>query len=150
MRSDGDSLSKRQPLARRSFLTGAGIALALPFMPSLVRQGRAQVPAQPKRFIHVFSANGQRPQNWYPTAPQPWKVLAANGTNYAREAPLTGPDAISRILGSEFAPLKSKLLASLLGSGSSIDQTPTCKRSPGQSNRIAALSRLPSRVTRWF
>ncbi len=97
-------------LARRRFLTAAGVALALPVMPSLLRSSRAQVPAAPKRFIHVFTSNGQRPQNWYPTGPQPWKVLSATGSNYAREAPLSGPEAISAVLGSEFASLKQKLL----------------------------------------
>ncbi len=97
-------------LGRRSLLTTAGVALALPFMPSLLRSSAAAAPAQPKRFIHLFTSNGQRPQNWYPSAAQDWKVLSASGSNYAREAPLSGPDAISLVLGSEFAPLKSKLL----------------------------------------
>jgi hypothetical protein len=82
----------------------------MPFMPSLLRTSAAAAPARPKRFIHLFTSNGQRPQNWYPSSPQDWKVLSASGNDYAREAPLTGPDAISLVLGSEFAPLKPKLL----------------------------------------
>ena len=97
-------------LARRRFLTGAGVALALPLMPSLLKSSRAQVPASPKRFIHVFTSNGQRPQNWYPTGPQQWNVLSATGSNYAREVPLSGTEPISLILGTEFNALKSKLL----------------------------------------
>jgi hypothetical protein len=87
-----------------------GLTIALPFLPSIMGESRAAAGTRPKRFIHVFTANGQRPQNWYPTTPPAWKVLSATGSNYAREAPLEGPDPISLVLGAEFAPLKSKLL----------------------------------------
>jgi hypothetical protein len=98
-------------IARRRFLLAAGgVTIALPFLPSIMGESRAAAGARAKRFIHVFTSNGQRPQNWYPTAPQAWKVLSATGSNYAREAPLEGPDAISAVFGVEFAKLKSKLL----------------------------------------
>jgi Protein of unknown function (DUF1552) len=98
-------------IARRRFLLAAGgVTIALPFLPSIMGESRAAAGTRPKRFIHIFTSNGQRPQNWYPTTQQAWKVLSATGSNYAREAPLAGPDAISAVLGTEFAPLKSKLL----------------------------------------
>lgn len=98
-------------IARRRFLQAAGgVTLALPLLPSLVGESNAQAAAVTRRFIHVFTANGQRPGNWYPQAAPEWTVLAASGQNFAREAALQGPGAISAVLGEEFAPFKSQLL----------------------------------------
>ena len=98
-------------IARRRFLRAfGGLTLALPVLPSLVGETHAQAQPKAKRFIHVFTSNGQRQQNWYPTTAPAWKVLSASGKNFIRDAPLEGPGAISAVLGEEFAPLKSKLL----------------------------------------
>ncbi len=98
-------------IARRRFLRAfGGLTLALPVLPSLVGETHAQAQPKTKRFIHVFSSNGQRPQNWYPTSEPNWTVAQASGKNFVRDAPLAGPAAISAVLGPEFAPLKSKLL----------------------------------------
>jgi hypothetical protein len=98
-------------IARRRLLQAAGgLTLSLPILPSLVGETFAQAQAKTKRFIHVFTSNGQRPQNWYPTSAPAWNVLSASGKNFVRHAPLEGAGAISAVLGEEFAPLKSKLL----------------------------------------
>ena len=52
---------------RRRLLMGMGSALALPWLPSLQSEANAADPAVPRRFIFVFSANGQYPGNWWPT-----------------------------------------------------------------------------------
>jgi len=53
---------------------GAGSALALPFLPSL--HAHAGPRSFPKRFIFVFTANGQRTANWYPPVEPEWNTLA--------------------------------------------------------------------------
>lgn len=60
----------------------------------------------PKRFVFFFSGNGQRPANYYPKEPLPWKVVAPK----VREISLVGPDPISTVFGDDFTPLKSKIL----------------------------------------
>lgn len=96
-------------VARRRFLLGLGGALALPLLPSIMGASTARAGSTgplPKRFVFVFSANGMRRANWYPTGTIAWKDV---GTNI-REAPLTGPGGVSRVIGPEFAAVKSKLL----------------------------------------
>jgi hypothetical protein len=94
--------------SRRHFLRGAaGAALALPFLPSLSRSGHAAAP--PRRFIFVFSANGQQPVNWLPQGTADWKTVDA--PRHVREVSLTGQTGpISTVLGAEFSPLRGKLL----------------------------------------
>jgi hypothetical protein len=59
---------KVDPMRRRMFLQGAGVLLALPFLPSLLARGvRAQSASQPKRFIAVKSYSTQIIRSWYPT-----------------------------------------------------------------------------------
>ncbi len=83
--------------------------MALPSLPSLMlpAQSRAAGATRPpKRFVFFFSGNGQRPANYYPKEPLPWKVVAPN----VREISLVGPDPISTVFGDDFTPLKSKIL----------------------------------------
>src|SRR5688572_7713544 len=54
--------------SRRNVLRGAGVALALPWMESLVpKAARAQATAYPKRFIPIFFPNGSA-EYWRPAA----------------------------------------------------------------------------------
>lgn len=105
--------SATRSVPRRMVLKGAmGATLALPFLPSLLAEGRAAPVAPAKRFIYVFTANGQRPENWYPSAARSWKTLDAS--QHVRESSLSdlsaGKDPFSRIIGTEFAPVAEKLL----------------------------------------
>jgi hypothetical protein len=92
--------------SRRRFLHGAGGAmLALPFLPSLALS--AQGARHPKRFVAIFSANGQHDGNWYPTQPVPWIEKG----KFIRECALTdiqGP--ISQVLGSAFDRHRKKMV----------------------------------------
>lgn len=96
-------------ITRRRLLRGIGGAtLALPFLPS-VMPARAAGTTAAKRFVFVFTANGQYPENWWPDSTSTrWTNLAP----HVREAPFE-TDATGRItavLGPEFASLKDKLL----------------------------------------
>ncbi len=51
--------------SRRAVLRGAGVALALPWLESLVRPARAQSLAPPKRFVAIYLPNGA-PEYWTP------------------------------------------------------------------------------------
>ncbi|MDB4980448.1 MAG: uncharacterized protein JWM82_1200 [Myxococcales bacterium] len=56
-----------KPLARRTFLRGAGgIAVALPFLDAMARPRRARAAGVAKRFIVFFSANGTIMDKWIP------------------------------------------------------------------------------------
>lgn len=94
-------------IGRRAFLAGSGgAALCLPFLPSL--SASAASPAPPRRFVFVFTANGQRPNNWWPSAPMNWTTLDANQS--VRAASLAGSTgALSPVLGSELARFGDKL-----------------------------------------
>ncbi|MDQ3036994.1 MAG: DUF1552 domain-containing protein [Myxococcota bacterium] len=53
---------------RRLFLGGvAGTAISLPFLPSLMSRTRAQATGAPRRFLCVYTPNGQHPDQWLPT-----------------------------------------------------------------------------------
>ncbi len=98
----------RLDLSRRRFLKGAGgAALALPFLPSLAARGAAQTVRFPRRFIAIFSANGQHDANWYPTQPVNFVQTGPN----IREAALTdirGP--LSLVIGPEFDRFRKKMV----------------------------------------
>jgi hypothetical protein len=95
--------------SRRRFLAGlGGLTLSLPLLPSLERVSHAEPLVSPKRFIFVFTSNGQRPKHWYPAGPQGWTVRSA--TEHVREASLAGSGGISTVLGPEFDPVREKLL----------------------------------------
>ena len=81
--------------------------LALPFLPSLSETVRAESRQFPKRFIAVFTANGQHDANWYPTQPLAYRQTAPN----IREIPLTSiPGPISVVIGKEFDRFRKKML----------------------------------------
>jgi hypothetical protein len=104
--------SQAEKIARRRFMLGVGGALTLPLLPSLLGESKSHASpvanASPKRFIFVFTANGQKPRNWYPTTPRRWTTLSA--TQHVREASLAGTGGISRVLGPELDRFRSKLL----------------------------------------
>jgi len=111
--------------SKRRFLIGAaGASLSLPFFPSL-SLASDQSTETAKRFISIFSANGQHDSNWYPSTlgtfdqmtldvkqwlDDPLSWFYGNDRGY-RETPLTsisGP--ISKVIGSEFDPYREKML----------------------------------------
>jgi hypothetical protein len=98
----------RFDLSRRRFLQGAGgAALALPFLPSMVAHPRAQSVRFPRRFIAIFSANGQHDANWYPGNP----VNLVETAPGIRECALTGiPGPLSPLLGPRFDRFRKKML----------------------------------------
>ena len=58
----------RNLVSRRTILRGAGVALALPWMESLVpKAARAAAPVFPKRFMPIFFPNGAPVAYWPPT-----------------------------------------------------------------------------------
>lgn len=62
---------KRARLSRRALLRGAGgIAIGLPFLDAMLREGRAAAQptaAAPQRFVVFFSPDGSIRENWTPT-----------------------------------------------------------------------------------
>jgi hypothetical protein len=57
----------RKAIDRRRFLVGAGAALAIPFLPSLFRRELQAAPGTPpKRFVCLYSPNGQHIDSWLP------------------------------------------------------------------------------------
>ena len=60
---------KQRPINRRSFLRGAGMAISLPFMESLVpvAWGSNPEPARPKRLSVFYMPNGLRMPEYTPT-----------------------------------------------------------------------------------
>ena len=98
----------RIDLSRRRFLKGAGgAALALPFLPSLSVRGSAQTRPWPRRFIAIFSANGQHDANWYPTQPIDF-VETGPGVREASLTEIRGP--LSLVLGPEFDRFRRKMV----------------------------------------
>ena len=95
-------------LGRRRFLLGAGgAALALPFLPSLTTRAYAKSVKFPRRFIAIFSANGQHDKNWYPTQPLNFVETAPN----IREMALTDiPGPLSPVIGPEFDRFRKKMV----------------------------------------
>src|SRR6187549_606739 len=94
---------------RRRFMLSATGAALLPFLPSVMGESevRADDAPTPRRFVFVFTSNGQRPDNWYPADPSSW---TKRGT-YVREAPLDQyQGGLSTVFGPEFDPLLSKML----------------------------------------
>lgn len=98
-----------RPITRRRFLRGAGgLSLALPIMHSLSRRSLADPAAvdAPKRFIAIFTANGQCAPHWYPTLPGPGTTIAPNivATPLSQIA-----GNLSTVLGPEFNTVRSKI-----------------------------------------
>ena len=89
-------------------MVGAGgAALALPFLPSLAAHPHAQAIRLPRRFIAIFSANGQHDANWYPAEP----VNLVQTAPGIRECSLTEiPGQLSPILGPRFDRFRKKMV----------------------------------------
>ena len=72
----------RARLSRRTFLRGAGVAVALPFLEAMwPRRARAQAAAGARRFLAWYVPNGINMADWTP---------ATTGTNYTLP-PILGP-----------------------------------------------------------
>ena len=97
--------SKRR-LARRAFLRGAGgFALAIPFLPSLLGSRVAADASAPRRFVGVFSLNGQFDANWHPD--MSGASMVAPNTLAKPLSELSGP--VSNIVGAPFDALRDKI-----------------------------------------
>jgi hypothetical protein len=98
-------------MRRRQLLAALGAGLALPLLPSLVGEGRAApAPKTAKRFVFVFTSNGQQPAVWLPGEPEPGWTTRAKFVHDAPLAPYAGKDGLSRAVGPAFDPLLSKIL----------------------------------------
>ncbi len=92
------------PFSRRYFLRGAGLSLALPFLPSIMKNAYAAT-ASPLRFIQIMNAYGQFPDHFFPTT-NPSSVLDPSGIK--GQLLSTFPGDVSPIFGSAFTPFKNK------------------------------------------
>src|ERR1044071_7423972 len=103
----------KKHLPRRTFLHGAGVALALPLLdsmfPALVPDAKAQAAAAAPRFVGVFNPHGWVPEQWTMKAGpvdslpsvleplQPWKdvitvIRGLDATSSMPPAGATGGD----------------------------------------------------------
>jgi hypothetical protein len=86
-----------------------GCALALPFLPSLQGESRAETNTSPKRFVYVSISCGEQGYNWWPEHPFDFTDLGG----MVREAPLSsvaGEGGLNRVIGPEFDPFLDKML----------------------------------------
>src|SRR4051794_24950103 len=100
-------------ISRRRFLSNtAGYSLAIPFLPSIMGKAYAAAGTPPKRFIAIFSSNGQRRDQLYPTTSPAWNVRATGNGNWTRDFPLANLPVgqISKVFGPEFNSLRNKML----------------------------------------
>src|SRR6516164_4342851 len=72
---------KSQTLTRRTFLTGVGVSMALPWLESLPVWGTGgsaggAASAPPKRFAALFMGNGISPPNWWAKGSGPDMLLS--------------------------------------------------------------------------
>jgi len=109
----------RARVSRRAVLRGAGVALTLPWLESLVRPASAQVLSTPKRFVAIYLPNG---------APDLWRPSAAGAGSAWQLSSVLAP----------LAALKSKLtVISGLENGSAFNPSgsaavePSSSRMPG-------------------
>ena len=58
-------MDRRAPLGRRTFLQGAGVTMALPWLESIPAWGRPPEAPPPKRFAALFMANGVNYKHWW-------------------------------------------------------------------------------------
>src|SRR5262249_32962672 len=93
------------PISRRYFLRGLGVSLALPFLPSVMRNAYA-AGAPALRFVQVMNADGQFPYQYF-TADTALTPQGASGI-YAKPLSAISGD-FSQVIGSAFTPLNSKL-----------------------------------------
>src|SRR5437763_1432154 len=93
---------------RRELLRGAaGLGLAMPFLPSLApREARAATPPVRKKFVALWTPNGQRQEQWTPLQPAT-QVYPGNVRELALD---TFKDTgISPVLGPAFTPFLPKM-----------------------------------------
>ena len=68
MHNVNDSSAEAHRISRRTFLRGAGVVMALPWLESLPVRGvdSAAAPRRlPQRFAAVFMGNGINPNHWW-------------------------------------------------------------------------------------
>ncbi len=104
-------MSWDRQIARRRVLQGAGAALSIPFLPSLMPTARAAEGApRPRRFVALFSPNGQQRSTYWPSGEPDWAVVdAAAEVREVRLSQLPVP-AISTVIGPELSAYRDKLL----------------------------------------
>jgi hypothetical protein len=107
-------IDSKKPLkhGRRSFLIGAGGAtLAIPFLPSLMSDGKAQLPAT-KNFVSYRITNGYFGHQWYPSdsvtgGPTGLMVMEPNVREMSLSS-IAGP--ISPLLDDAMSAFRSKMV----------------------------------------
>jgi hypothetical protein len=98
-------------MSRRRILRGlGGLAIGIPYLPSLDGESRADVPIFPKRFVYVSSSCGEAMSHWFPNSSMfSWQALSGS----VREADLAvaaGQGGLSPVLGPDFDGLLSKMI----------------------------------------
>lgn len=97
---------KLDAVGRRMFLCGAGTALALPFLGSLLpRSARAGVSARPVRFLQVINPYGATTRQFFGGLAASQTVGPDVGVHPLRD--VAGP--ISELVGAAFDPLREKI-----------------------------------------
>jgi len=96
---------KLDAMARRMFLTGSGVALALPFLHSLLpRSARASVPGRPVRYVQVVNPYGATTAQFYGSLAASEQVAPNVATRALSD--VAGP--ISAIIGPELSALRDR------------------------------------------
>jgi hypothetical protein len=111
-------MSDPKTMSRRFFLRGAGsAALAIPFLPSLVRQASAATAPNNKLFVGFRTSHGTRRQDMYPDASTLTQTMSAGGHTVRRGA-LSGTVSgstigVSRVLSAGTDELTPALIAKM-------------------------------------
>jgi hypothetical protein len=142
----------RKALSRRTFLTGAGTAVALPFLDAMIPALTAQSASRPIRMAFVYVPNGIIMGNWNPSyegelreLPQtlkplePFKkdiTLLGNLTHNSGRALLDGPGDHGRCAGSYLTGIQVKKSLVDIKASVSCDQL--------VANEIGKQTRFPS------
>lgn len=78
---------KLPTIGRRSFLRGAGVTFALPWLESLAARLPAPLRAPPRRLCVVVTPNGMLPSAWHPEPPEPPRPAGPQADGVAAVAP---------------------------------------------------------------
>src|SRR5690606_38380597 len=99
---------KLDPVTRRLFLTGGGLALAAPFLPSLLPRGaRAQAAPGAVRYIQVMHPYGQATRHFYGSLADESNEEVEPYVSVRRLSDIDG--ALSPMLAEPFSGLKDKI-----------------------------------------
>jgi hypothetical protein len=97
-------MTSKEVKRRELLLWMAKLGVSLPLLPSL--SVRASASNSPKRFIVMFTSNGQQAPHWYPRTGSPMRQMGARAKGFSL-GDVPGP--VSEIFGSEFNKYKPKI-----------------------------------------